>query len=282
MSHEQDYAGRRATKGPLIWATDSTVRSRSSGSTRPSGRRRPGLSQFNKSLGLTRAHHLVLGYDHALTPTARLKLEAFGQSLFEVPVAADSSYSMLNFSQDWAFDVPLVNTGAGRNYGLELTLDRFLDNGFYGLFTGSVFRSRYRGGDGVWRNTRWDRGYTLTALAGKEFSHASGNHLGFNARFELTGGMRRAPYDRAASQAAREVVYDELRAFSVSDPAVYSLDFTVTYRRNHRNYAGIWALQVKNALTSGIVMPDYNYRLRDVEDVNERIMIPVLSYKIEF
>lgn len=55
----------------------------------------------NRNLGLARAHHLVLGYDRRLGETARLKLETYLQALFDVPVIADSSYSLLNFEQDF-------------------------------------------------------------------------------------------------------------------------------------------------------------------------------------
>ena len=36
---------------------------------------------------------------------------------------------------------------------LELTLERFLDKGFYYLVTASVFESKYKGSDNIWRNT---------------------------------------------------------------------------------------------------------------------------------
>src|SRR5690606_4868391 len=120
----------------------------------------------------------------------RLKMETYYQRLFDVPVVADSSFSMLNFEQDFTFDAALVNKGAGENYGLELTVERFLRNGFYYLFTGSLFRSKYRGGDDVWRSTRFDRGYTLNGLAGREFSVNANNLLGVNARMAFMGGKR--------------------------------------------------------------------------------------------
>ena len=37
------------------------------------------------------------------------------------------------------------------------------------MLTGSVFKSEYRGGDNIWRNTRLDRGYLFNALGGKEW-----------------------------------------------------------------------------------------------------------------
>src|SRR5699024_9392275 len=111
----------------------------------------------------------VVGYNFKLGENMRLKLEAFDQYLFDVPIIADSSFSMLNFVQDWTFNDQLVNEGKGRNYGLELTLERFLSNGYYYLFTGTIYNSRYMGGNGVWRSTRFDQEFAFNLLGGKEF-----------------------------------------------------------------------------------------------------------------
>jgi len=237
----------------------------------------------NRSLEMARAHHIVAGYDRTLGTAARVKLEVYYQALRRVPVAPDSSYALVNFEQDWTFDAALVNAGAGRNYGVEATVERFRRGGYYYLFTGSLFQSRYRGGDGLWRSTRFDQRYAVNALFGKEFVLGTRkNLLGLNGRLIAVGGKRRSPVDTAASLAREEVVYDEDRAFAERAPAVFLLDLTVTYRVNRRRFAGIWALQVKNVLGAKDQVLDYNFATRSVEEVAEGFPLPVLSYKVEF
>ena len=236
----------------------------------------------NHDLGFARAHHAVLGYERPLGDGRRLKVEIYYQHLFDVPVIADSSYSMLNFKQDFAFSEPLVNGGAGKNYGIEVTLERFLQGGFYWLVTGSVFRSRYRGGDEIWRSTRFDRGYATNVLFGREITVRGDNLLGLNARMIVMGGRRRSPVDVPASLAHEEVVYDEHRAFSESEPGLFLIDATLTYRRNHARHSEVWALQIKNLLAAKEVQLDYNFDTDRVEEVKEGFPLPVLSYKIEF
>lgn len=237
----------------------------------------------NRDLDFTKAHHGVLGYSRSLGPSARLKLEAYYQHLYDVPVVADSSYALLNFEQDWTFAETLVNAGAGRNAGLDLTVERFLQDGWYALVTGSVFRSRYRGGDGTWRSTRFDQRYVANALFGKEFAvGARRNLLGLNARVLVVGGKMRSPVDQAASRLREEVVYDEARAFTVREPGLYLLDVTITYRLNRRRRSEVWALQLKNALAAKDTYLDYNFASQRVETVEEGFPLPVLSYKVEF
>ena len=239
-------------------------------------------AQPNLDLGFARAHHLVLGYERRLTEAVRLRLETYYQRLFDVPVIADSTFSMLNWRQDWTFAEPLVNAGAGRNAGVELTLERPLRDGFYYLVTASLFDARYRGGDGLWRPSRFDQRYAVNVLAGREWRVGARRRFGVNARLVAVGGERRSPVDEAASRALEEVVYDEARAFAERAPAVWLLDLTLTYRIDGRRLAQVWALQLKNALAAKDAVLDYNLARGAVEEVREGFPLPVLSYKVEF
>ncbi|MCP4459672.1 MAG: TonB-dependent receptor [Cytophagales bacterium] len=240
---------------------------------------------LNGDLKLSRAHHFVFSYDWLIAESVRLKIEPYYQQLYEVPVAADSSFSMLNYSQDWFLTQELVNEGKGRNYGLDLTLERFLKDNFYYLVTGSVFTSEYKGGDKVWRNTRYDRGYSFNILAGKEWEVGANDNkrLGLNVRMNMMGGLRYSPVDEAASVAAEEVMFDEYNAYDYKSPAVNYLDFTITYRKNKPNKSTVWALQIKNLLgNEDFDGYGYNYAEGKTEEIRSVVMIPNLTYKIEF
>ena len=244
---------------------------------------RPGTGYANTSLCMAKAHHLVAGYNLKIDENRRLKLEAFGQQLFDVPVIADSSFSMLNFSQDWAFNAPLVNKGEGQNYGLEFTLERFLSDGYYYLITGTLYNSRYRGGDGEWRNTRFDQDYAFNILGGKELMWNEGkNVLGVNGRLSYIGGQRYSPIDREASRAREHVEFREDQAFTEQFPDRLIADVTLTYRLNRSSYSSVWALQAKNVLLEKDRTHDYNFKTGRVDVVKEGTILPFVSYKIEF
>lgn len=244
---------------------------------------RPDAGYPNRSLETARAHHFVAGYNRKLGENARFKVEVFDQYLYNVPVAPDSSFSMLNFVQDWTFNEALVNEGRGRNYGLELTLERFLSDGYYYLFTGTVYDSRYRGGDGEWRNTRFDQGFALNLLGGKEFIWNEGRKvLGLNGRISYIGGERHSPVDQQASRATEQVEFVEQQAFEEQFPDRLIADLTVTYRINRSNHSSVWALQVKNVFMKKDLSFDYNFNTDQVDLIKEGTPLPVLSYKIEF
>ena len=87
----------------------------------------------NLELGFTKSHHFVLGYDVQPFKDWRLKIEAYYQHLINVPVNTyPSSYSMLNTGASFQTDLEdsLANTGTGRNYGVELTVEKFFSRGY--------------------------------------------------------------------------------------------------------------------------------------------------------
>ena len=109
------------------------------------------IFQPNKELGLTKANHYVLSYDHSLSDFLHFKLETYYQQLFNVPVSMDptSTFSILN-SEGGYTNEALDNNGKGRNYGVELTFEQFLHHDFYFLLSSSVFDSKYRAANGNW------------------------------------------------------------------------------------------------------------------------------------
>ncbi|MBP3193528.1 TonB-dependent receptor [Natronogracilivirga saccharolytica] len=238
----------------------------------------------NVDLRLSGAHHFVLAWDWQVSDNMRLKIEPYAQFLFDAPGIADSSFSMINYQQDWAFSDVLENNSIGRNVGLDVTFERFLHRGYYFLVTGSVFSSRYKGGDGVWRNTRFNKGYVANALVGREFAFRDSRRiLGVNTRLNFIGGERVSPVLEEKSRERELVFFDETRAFSNQLASTVYADLSVTWRMNRPGYSSIWALQVKNMLGRATAEGyNYNYKTESVELDKSVIVVPSISYKIEF
>lgn len=244
-----------------------------------------GNIQPNKNLDFTKSHHLVFGYDFNIGENLHLKAESYYQYLYNVPVVSNSSFSFLNIATDWHFNEQLENTGNGRNYGIDISLDKYLTNGFYYTATVSIFNSQYTGGDKVWRNTRYNRNYIVNFLAGKEWTFGKSNQktFGLNARFSYQGGDRYSPINAIASTAQQAVVFDETRAFSDQIAASFVTHLTLLYRVNRPKSTRELALKILNAGQFNEFYDfQYNFKTQSVEERREKIIIPNLSYKIEF
>lgn len=244
-----------------------------------------GETAVNKNLDFTKAHHIVLSYDWNISDLIHFKIEPYFQQLFSVPVIADSSFSFINLQNDWFFSEKLQNTGAGKNYGLDVTLEKYIANGYYYLFTASVFNSEYKGGDGIWRSTRFNRNYVFNFLIGKEWHMGTNkqNILSLNTRFSYQGGNRYSPVNEAASHLARDIVYDETNAFKMQAQSSLNIHFTASYKVNKKKTSREIALKILN-LTGQPDFYGYQYNLihNKIEKDLVSVIIPNLSYKIEF
>lgn len=247
--------------------------------------RATGESEVNKNLDFTKAHHFVLSYNWQLNDITHIKIEPYFQLLFDVPVIANSSFSLLNLQGDWFFDQKLQNTGKGKNYGVDFTLEKFISKGYYYLVTASVFESRYLAGDGVWHNTRYSRNHVVNALFGKEWllgdSHQ--NMLSINVRFTHQGGSRFSPLNVTQSLQTKDVVYDETNPYSLQVKSRFNAHFTASYKRNKARTTQEIALKILN-LTGQPDFYGYKYNLKrnTLDQELSGVVIPNLSYRIEF
>jgi hypothetical protein len=133
------------------------------------------------------------------------------------------------------------------------------------------------------RNTKFDKGYVCNLLFGKEFNIHKNKVLGINGRFIYMGGDKESPVDMARSLKERAIFYDDTKAFSIQFPATKLVDLTLTYRINKKRHSSVWALQVKNVLGSPMYSGyTYNYKTNKISRNRAVIILPILSYKLEF
>jgi hypothetical protein len=199
------------------------------------------VTEPNKDLDLLKAHHFVLGYEKRFTKNLRAKVEVYYQDLYNLPVEnKDTSfYSTINEGSDYKY-VDLVNKGTGKNYGIELTLERFLSNNFYYLINGSLYNSKYKALDGIERNTQYNGNYLLNILVGKEFvklGKKQNKTLSLNAKIFYGGGKRHIPLLRdeqgnVAVDPANDQFWDYEKAYKSSIEDVYQINLSASYKIN--------------------------------------------------
>ncbi len=191
------------------------------------------VSYPNRTLGFTGSQHLVAEWDWFLVEHTRLRIEGYAQWLSNAPVErTPSSYSALNAGAEFFPDprADLFNNGTGNNVGVEITLERFLREGLYYKLTGSVFDSRYAGSDGVERNTAFNNGYVVNALAGYQFPITTNGALGISIRMNTSGGKYLTPIDTTASALAGRTIYDQDQAYSQRQTPYFRADVRLSYQ----------------------------------------------------
>jgi len=245
-------------------------------------------SNPNKDLNLMKSTHFVIGYNTKINDNLRLSIEPYYQKLTDVPVSPNSYFSTVNMQDDVFFNEVLVSKGRGRNVGVDLTIERFLFNGFYYLATASIFDSKYTAADNVERNTRYNKNYVVNFVTGKEWvvGKDKNNILSTNVRFNYLGGNRKETIDEQASLLNKQIVYGEtgdVIAFDKQYRSTPILSFSISYRKNKPTYSSVWSLQILNATGAQEFSNDiYSLKTGRIEKKYEGIMVPNLSYKIEF
>jgi hypothetical protein len=239
--------------------------------------------QLNKDLKITKAHHFILGYDVKLGKYTHLNTEIYYQKLYDVPVIPDSTFSMLNYTSEDFFAKAMTNDGTGRNYGIDLTLEQFLNRGFYYMMTSSVYSSKYvDSNDDEW-NTKYDQRFVFNALGGKEWKFKNDNIFGVNGKLTILGGKRQYPVDYEKSKKYKYVIYDGTKPYTVQLPAKYFVDVSFSYTVNRPIVSHSIILQAKNLLMQEESFGHaYNFRTGQIESYGLTIVYPYISYRIQF
>ncbi len=241
----------------------------------------------NEMLGFTKAHHMILGYEKTFQQTINLRGEIYYQSLFDVPIVDDrvSSFSALNMLEGFIKDT-LVNLGTGENYGLEISVTKNFTGNYFLLANGTYYESKYTGGDGIKRDTRYNGNYIFNVTGGKEFhwdKDKKNKVLGINAHLTYRGGFRETPIDVGASEITGETVYIENEAFSIQQPAYFKIDLRVYYKINKPKYTETIALDIQNLTNNqNVAFSYYDVQKGALVEKNQLGLIPILSYRVEF
>ncbi len=199
------------------------------------------IAEPNRDLDLLKAHHFVVGYTRELGRNLVAKAEVYYQALYDLPVENldTSNYATINEGLEFRY-VELVNKGTGRNYGIELTIERSFSKNYYFLINGSLYESKYTALDGIERNTRYNGNYLINALAGKEFDHLGKKNnqtLALNTKIFFGGGPKVIPLLRdeqgnLAVDPENNQFWDYEIAYERDLEDVYSVTISASYKWN--------------------------------------------------
>ena len=248
---------------------------------------------YNKNMDFTRSHQVVLGYEKQLNPFLRIKAETYYQYLYNVPIEtrAGSSFSILNEGSGFSrmFPDTLVNKGYGQNKGIELTVEKFFNKGYFFLLTGSLYDSKAKGNDNAWRNTDFNGQYAANAVAGTEKKIGKSS---FNVSGKLTigGGKRFSPIDTMASRIKGEMVVVDAARNTKKMANYFRFDMKLGWKYNSHKYGLTHEIAIdlinvtghKNELSYTYQPDNVKLGIDPVVKQYQLGFLPLLYYKIDF
>ncbi|MCU0473655.1 MAG: TonB-dependent receptor [Bacteroidales bacterium] len=249
--------------------------------------------QPNKNLGLLKASHFVLGYEKRFTDNIIARVEAYYQSLCNLPVENNdtSYYATINEGIDYKY-VELVNKGSGKNYGVEISIEHFFDKNFYFLVNCSLFDSKYKTLEGVWRNTRYNNNYIVNILFGKEFKNLGKKKnqvLALNTKILFEGGERYIPLIRDANgnvavDLPNERYFDYSKAYNNKLDNIFRLNLSVSYKFNKPGATHEIFLDLMNLTNNQARIAEYYdvSKPGNVGYITQFAFFPNLMYRVYF
>lgn len=242
---------------------------------------------INKNLKMSRAHHVVFTFDRSLNNYTHLKIETYYQYLFNIPtgIGATSHISSINSVEGFS-TIQMRSNGVGKNYGIELTAERFLHKNFYYILSMSLYESLFQGNDRRWYNTLYNTNFATTFTSGKEWTlnrRDKNKVLGINIKAVYVGGLRYTPINEAETYRTGEIVYDNSRPFTLQNPNYFRIDVRVSMKRNFKRYTRTISLDLQNATNRlNVGGQYYDETNREIKYWYQSGIIPILAYRLEF
>lgn len=185
------------------------------------------------------AYHYILGFNRLLSENTRLSIEVYNKEYHRFPL--DAWMPAVFPADEGGNHESLVNGGRAFSRGIEVVLQKKVARDFFGLVSGSIYTSRYRGYDEVWR----DRVYGNRFLFNLEGGYIASRKWQYSARWLMAGGRPYTPFDLAVSTALNSGVFDLQRINGERLPTYHSLNFRIDRRFNFQQsnlliYLDVW------------------------------------------
>ncbi len=150
-----------------------------------------------------RAEHYGLSFSHLLSSDTRLTLEVYQKNYSRFPMnpatptqfMLDEMQAGANFLGDYS---DLKSNGKARTWGVEFMIQKKLAKDFYGVVSGTYFRSTYTDMLGNERDRTFDNQYILNISGGYKLDDS----WEFSARWVIAGGIPYTPFDANLSTIA--------------------------------------------------------------------------------
>lgn len=238
----------------------------------------------NRDLKNPKAVHFNLGLSHLLTDDTRLTVELYRKNYSHLPL--DPAQPKLNILDELFYrnlfylsHGPLTDKGKAYSQGIEVILQKKLATNFYGLISGSYFRTRYRDSGHTWRDRVFDNRW----IVGIEGGYKPNNRWEFSARWVYAGGAPYTPFDVVASTAINRAVFDDNRINEKRYPSYHSLNVRFDKRFLYESSNLVFYVSIWNAYNRKNVASYYWNEFKNKPDTSYQFsLLPIFGLEYEF
>lgn len=219
---------------------------------------------INRNNRYTKSDHYVAGIEYNWSPTSRITIEGFLKDYSQYPVSVLDQVSLAN--KGGGFEVlgnePIVDSGEGQSYGMEVLFQQKLTKNFYGVLAYTYFFSEFSQENGPLLPTVWDSRNLLSFTGGYKLKR----NWEISMRYRYAGKTPYVPTNVAASLAAYpRIILDYSRLGDVNLEAFSQGDIRIDKKWNFRRLSFNFYLEIQNFLAQAVPRPQ-EYGLARTED----------------
>lgn len=239
----------------------------------------------NRNMDFPRSHHFILGYRIKTRKDFKFVGEAYFQAMRKVLILPflNSNYWSLNSTEGYP-NLTFQAKGTGKNYGIDVSLEKLFVKTYYLMINASVFDASYRTLDDIDYISNFANRFGTSLTFGREFTFKNKAVLQIGARGFLNGGFRYSPADVESSIKYQSYVPIIPLTNTLKAPTYFRMDGRISYRVNKPKIASILSVDIQN-LTNR-----QNYSKVDFNQVTKALqlqrksggLVPVLSYQVDF
>lgn len=248
-----------------------------------------GIEYRNKKIDFTHSAQADLYYDWALASNWHAKIEGYFQYLYKVPVVNDpnSIWTLLEIGGSGQNFIDrqsdLINKGKGRNYGVELTVEKFYSDNYYLLFNASLYSSTYSMGDKKWYSTIFDGRFLINLTGGYEWALPKHRAIFTDLKASCAGGTRYTPIRDDLFHQKGIVELDITRVNALKTKTYFRTDLKIGARKIGRRITQEWAVDLQNLTNSKNVMSVFfDEHSGDYSTIYTLGFTPMVTYKLFF
>ena len=199
-----------------------------------------------------RSTHWAAGVEFLPDLFTRFTVEGFYKGYARYPVSITDRISLANKGTEFGAigNEPVVSTGTGRAYGIEVLYQQKLTKRLFGVFSGTFYRSEFTGLTGVFAPASWDNGALISLTAGYKLK----KNWEIGAKFRYQGQAPYTPYDAVASRFSYQLlgvgVFDYARLNTLRLPAFHAADVRIDKKWNYRKVTLDLFLDITNVYAS--------------------------------
>jgi len=170
-----------------------------------------------------------------------------------------------------------------------------MQKGLYFIVNTSIFNSKYKASDNVWRNTAFNGNYTVNILGGyelrfkqkKEFNKKGKENpklaMTFDTKFVVNGGARYTEVLLNQSIGAGKEIGDDVNAYANQFPAYFKLNIRIGFKMIGRKLTQEWAVDFQNVTNQkNIFNYQYNPSTQEIRTIYQTGFLPIVLYRLMF